>query len=193
MTSIKDKRALIGESEKNFAYNLAATVLDKPKISVWMILVPIIIVFYMYKHKKYVSDRDVFAENYLIERNRALEATVSALESDKHLHAATAIKSPRIPENTRKEYTAWMQVLMDHYTALLRCDGETIESLLKSAYQNRTNYLLFLNQLNTVEKQFNAALMPHLQEANENVVEIIQRMELDSEKLRREEMTRVFS
>jgi len=53
-------------------------------------------------------------------------------------------------------------------------------------------FLLFLNRLNETEKQFNAALSPHLQMTTEGVEDIIARMEHASEVLWREEAERIF-
>jgi hypothetical protein len=39
MGSIQEKSAIIWASEENFAYALAPAVLDKPKISIWMIMI----------------------------------------------------------------------------------------------------------------------------------------------------------
>ena len=53
-------------------------------------------------------------------------------------------------------------------------------------------FLVFLNRLNETEKQFNAALSPHLQMTTEGVEDIIARMEHASEVLWREEAERIF-
>ena len=55
----------------------------------------------------------------------------------------------------------WLTVLIDHYMDLLQAEGDQIEDLIKSVYKSRTNYLLFFNRLNSVEKKFNSALKPH--------------------------------
>ena len=192
MSSLHEKSALIRESEKKFAYELAAAVLDKPKISVWMILIPIIIVFHMFRFQKYVDGRKKFAEHYLISRKRALEASVRSLESGRLCDIDGLVKQADIPESTADEYAAWITVLCDHYADLLRAEGESIEALVKSVYKNRTNFLLFLNRLNETEKRFNAALLPHLQRTVEGVEDIIARMEHASEVLWRGEAERIF-
>lgn len=192
MGSIQEKSALIGASEENFAYSLAPVVLDKPKISIWMILIPILIVYHMFRYQKYVDGRNKFCEHYLLSRKRALEASVRALEAGQPCDVRALVKQAKIPEDTKSEFTAWIRVLCDHFADLLRCEGDSIEALVKSAYKNRTNFLLFLNQLNDSEKRLNAALSPHLRETTEGVDEIIGRIERASEILRRDEAERIF-
>jgi hypothetical protein len=192
MVSIQEKSAIIWASEEKFANALAAVVLDKPKISIWMILIPIIIVYHMFRYQKYVDGRNKFSEHYLLSRKRALEAGVRALESGQPCDVRGLVKQANIPEDTKSEYTAWIRVLCDHYADLLRCEGDSIEALVKSAYKNRTNFLLSLNQLSDSEKRFNAALSPHLLKTTEGVDEIIGRMEHVTEILRRDEAERIF-
>jgi hypothetical protein len=192
MGSIQEKSALIGASEENFAYTLAPAVLDKPKISIWMILIPILIVYHMFRYQKYVDGRNKFCEHYLLSRKRALDASVRALASGQPCDVRALVKQAKIPEDTKSEFTAWIRVLCDHFADLLRCEGDSIEALVKSAYKNRTNFLLFLNQLNDSEKRLNAALSPHLRETTEGVDEIIGRIERASEILRRDEAERIF-
>ncbi len=192
MFSIQEKSAIIWAGEEKIAHALAAAVLDRPKISIWMILIPIIIVFHMFRFQKYVDGRKKFAEHYLISRKRALQANVRSLESGRLCDINGLVKQANIPENTAGEYTAWIKVLCEHYADLLRAEGDSLETLIKSVYKNRTNFLLFLNQLNATEKRFNAALSPHLQPVTEGVEEIIARMERASGALWREEAERIF-
>lgn len=192
MVSIQEKSAIIWASEEKFAHALASAVLDRPKISIWMILIPIIIVFHMFRFQKYVDGRKKFAEHYLIARKRALEANVRSLESGRLCDIDGLVKQADIPESTTDEYAAWITVLCGYYADLLRAEGNSVEALIKSVYKNRTNFLLFLNRLNETEKRFNAALSPHLQKTTEGAEEIIERMERVSGVLRREEAERIF-
>lgn len=192
MASLTEKTDLIRSNETAFAYSLSSIVIEKPKISVWMILIPIILVYHMYRHKSYAEGRKAFAENFLITRNRALEAAARSIANESPLDESSVVKEANIPESTKEEYAAWVRVQMTHYKDLLRCEGDTFDALVRSAYKTKTNYLLFLNILNKSEKRFNAALKPHLQATTEGVAEIIERMEKGSEKLRYQEAERIF-
>ena len=192
MVSLTKKSDLIRSNETAFAYSLSQIVIEKPKISVWMILIPIILVYHMYRHKRYVEGRKAFAENYLITRNRALEAVVRSIANEDTMDEFSVVNEANIPESTREEYAAWVRVLMTHYKDLLRCEGDSFDALVRSAYKTKTNYLLFLNILSKSEKRFNSSLKPHLQNTTEGVGEIIDRMEKGSEKLRYREAERIF-
>ena len=46
MNALETKSHIIEEQERRFAYLLASRVIQKPKLSIWMILVPIIFVYF---------------------------------------------------------------------------------------------------------------------------------------------------
>jgi hypothetical protein len=193
MTNIRFQQNIIQQNEEKFALQLASKVLEKPKLSIWMIMVPIIFVYYFYKVQKYSEGRKKFAKNYLVSHNRALKAVVAAMDSGRECNCEALAQETNIPESVAPEYTAMIRILAQHYQDLLRAEGDTWEALIRSVYKDQTHYLLFLNRLNTVEKQFNSALKPHLQETTEGVDDIVQRMEHWSEALRRTEAEKIFT
>ncbi len=76
---------------------------------------------------------------------------------------------------------------------LLVEEGEDCGALIKRAYGKRANYLLFLNQVGGLEKRFDAALKPHLEEVAEGVNDIVTRMEQATEKYRRKFAEEIFA
>jgi hypothetical protein len=192
MTSFSEKHVIILENEKRFADALAVLVLDKPKLSVWMILIPIIFVYYFYRLQKFSNGRTAFAENYMISRKRALNEALAVIQTGKEPDIDKLVKLSSLPEDVRKQNAALLALLVSHYTDLLRSDGDNFESLVQSAYRSRTNYLLFNNQLNQVEKTLNSTLMPHLDGTLEGVNDIVSAIERHSEKLRRDHAEAIF-
>ena len=65
-------------------------------------------------------------------------------------------------------------------------------ALIRSAYKTRTNYLLFINQLNRVERQFNNVLKPFLKDTTQDVDNIVELIEKRCEALRREDAESFF-
>jgi hypothetical protein len=57
MASIQDKREIIHRHEVAFAETLSAEVIERPKLSVWMILIPILFVTYFYQLRRYAAGR----------------------------------------------------------------------------------------------------------------------------------------
>lgn len=192
MSTFDQKHQIILEHEKRFADHLALKVLDKPKLSVWMILIPIIFVHYFYRIQKFNSGRNAFAEKYIIVRKRALDEALAVIRTERTPDIEGLARLSKLPEAVHGPNLKMVDLLVSHYSDLMRSDGDTIESLVRSAYKTRSNYLLFVNQLNQTEKTLNSALKPHLADSVEGVEEIISAMEIYSERFRRNYAETVF-
>jgi hypothetical protein len=84
-----------------------------------------------------------------------------------------------------------VKTLAEYYMDLLSASGDSFESLVRAAYRNRTDYLLILNRLTTMERGFYSALKPHMGTA-EGASDIIATIESQSQKLRRELAEQIF-
>lgn len=193
MDAVDQKHQIIWEHEKKFADLLALQVLDRPKLSVWMILIPIIFVHYFYRIQKFNNGRNAFAGNYLVDRKQALDEALEVIRTEKTPDIERLSRLSKLPESANEPHQKMLELLVAHYTDLLRSNGDTFESLVRSSYKTRTNYLLFSNQLNQVERTLNSALKPHLSDSLEGVDEIIRAIERSSETLRRNHAETVFS
>ena len=48
-SSLSDKHDFILAEERRFAWQVGASVIDKPKLAVWMILIPVFFIFYFWE------------------------------------------------------------------------------------------------------------------------------------------------
>ncbi len=190
---IEDNKSRILAWENLFAHQVAGMVLEKPKLSVWMVLIPIITVFHIYRHQKYVEGKKAFADNFLVSRRRSLEEAAAALAEGRKPEATRAISGSSVPAEARRAYDDWITVLLEHYYDLLRSEGSSYDDLVRGVFRSHTDYLLFLSQLARVEHRFNSALRPSLSENHEAVEEIISHMEAASDAIRRKHAATVFS
>ena len=190
--SMTDKREAILAEERRIAHRVASQVIDKPKLGIWMILIPIFFVFYFWQLRRYADGRRTFAEKFLITRQRALDEAWQACEADRGPDVEPLVRATDVPAPLHAEYRRWVIPLTDHYRDLIRAHGSSYDALIRSVYKNRTNYLLFLNQLNQVEREFNAALKPHLDPGTENINSIIKLMEESTAAIRRERAEEIF-
>lgn len=184
---------MILEKERVFAQAVSAVVIDKPTLSLWMILIPVIFVHFFYRLNKYSQGRKEFVQHFILTKERALDETVAALESETKPDANKLTQAADIPEGTSKTYRAWMKVLLEHYRDLLVSEGDTYESMVRAVYKNKTNYLLFLNSLSEAERAFDSALKPHLEADTNGVNGIVKKIESCSTELRRQEAAQIFA
>lgn len=187
------KRDLILADEKQFAARVSEKMIDKPRLDVWMILIPVFFIFYFWQLKRYAKGRKTFAEKFLITRQRALDEALRSAESRKNPDIEALVQASDIPADTRKRYRLWVALLVGHYRDLILAHGSSYPELVKSTYKTRTNYLLFLNQLNQVERDFDAALKPHLEKTTDDVNGIIKLMEESVTSLRRQLAEAIFT
>ena len=132
MTTIEAKKGLILEYEERFAYDLGLAIIPRPKVSVWMILIPIIFVFHIYRYKKYVEGRRAFADNYLISRRRAADECMEAIRQDRQESLDAISAKAKLPsEEAHREYRQWITVLMAHYRDLLTAQADDFDTLVK--------------------------------------------------------------
>jgi hypothetical protein len=150
--------------------------------------------FFIQKMNQYKSGLEDFEENYLKSRRRALEAAVVAAESGIAVDMEALLeKIGNIPQQARPLFAEWMGTLIEHYLLLLASPGKDHSALVRNAYRNKTNYLLFCNCLNKAENAYNVALLPEMQGDSQDIHHVIQKMDLCVADLRRKNADAIFS
>ena len=192
MASLSEKRAFIWEYEERFASDLANAVLETPKMSFWMIFIPIILVYHVFQVRKVVDGRKGFVRNYLITRKQALEESFVLVEKERKPDLNAILRDSNLPDEAKDPFKELFSLLVEHYADLLRSYGHDMPSLVRSAYKSRMNYLLFLNRLNKTEKALTHALRPQTANAAADIDFIMKAMEINSERLGRERAERIF-
>jgi hypothetical protein len=192
LSKLSEKKALILEYEERFAFDLSREVLETPKMSFWMIFIPIFLLYHVYRVRRVVEGRKGFAKNYLITRKRALEASFSLVEKDRKPDFQAILRDSNLPEKARGPFKELFLLLVEHYADLLRSFGHDVPSLIRSVYKSRTNYLLFLNRLNKAEKELTYALRPQAANTAADFDFIVKAMEIHSERLGRERAKLIF-
>lgn len=192
MKGLERKKAMILERELAFANAVGSAVFEKPKVSFWMILVPLLFLHFIYRMQKFKNGRIRFEQEFMTTRRRAMDLAVEALEAKVKPNLDQIARESGLTDALERPYASWLKALVDYYTDLLTANGDSFESLVRSAHRNRTDYLLALNRLNAVEKDFYAALKPQMA-ATEGAAVIIATIEEHSRRLRREMAESTFA
>jgi hypothetical protein len=157
-----------------------------------MVLVPLLFLYFIYRMQKYKNGRMKFDEEFMTTRRRAMNLACEALETGARPDIDRIARESGLTSALEKPYASWLRALVDLYMDLLAANGDSFESLVRSAYRNRTNYLLILNRLSAVEKEFYAALKPHMT-ATEGAAAVIATIETQSQQLRRDLAESIFA
>lgn len=193
MPTIEAKKDLILDYEQRFANELGLAVIPKPKVSFWMILIPMYFVFHIFRHKKYVEGRRVFAANFMISRRRVADETMEALRQNRPVNLDGLSAKAKLPSTEAQRcYREWLTVLMAHYRELLTVQADDFIALVKLAYRNRSHYLLTLDQLSEAEKKLNTAMRPHIKNETEDTDDVIAGIEDHITRMRRAHAQTVF-
>jgi hypothetical protein len=193
--SLDEKYQLIRKKEERFAFELAKQVIEKPKVSVWLIFLPILFVFYAQRLQKYKSSIQAFANGFLVTKLVALDAALEEARTGRLDRESIAARFPRPdPEEKkamRQKQFAEIDILRQHYLLLLQAAGSSYPELLRGAYETSGSYRSFLNRLFPAEEEVNQAVLRNLQPTDE-AREVVGRMEKLSERLREMELKEIF-
>jgi hypothetical protein len=192
MKGLERKKEWILQHELLFANAIGAAVFEKPKVNFWMVLVPLLFLYFVYRMQRYKTGRMNFDREFMTTRRKAVDLAVEALTAEVKPNIDQIARQSGLADDLERPYACWLKALVDHYTDLLAANGDSFETLVRSAYRNRTNLLLTLNRLNTVEKDFYTALKPRMA-ATEGAAAILATIEEHSRRLRRELAESIFA
>ena len=192
MSSITDKSTIILNQETQFAKKLAGRIMNKPELSVWMILIPIIFVFYFYQLQRFTAAKKAFVENYLISVKRALAAVTGLIESGREPDFAQLAQETELPQESAAAQIELFVCFSEQIHKLLKAKGKTYEKLVRSAYKEAAGFKLGLGQLQQCEQKLNESLKLKMSEEHEEISNTITKIEVASQQLRNELVDAVF-
>lgn len=193
---LAEKFELIREYELQFAFRVANGMISKPAVSVWLILLPFLFVYYMYQVQRYKTDIPAVAHGFMRTKQAALDLALATLRSDRQPPAAEtgpeshAETTPTVAA-VKAGQQAEVALLDEHYRLLLAADGPDYASLLKSVYPTEADYQTFLERLQAIEGDVNKAVIAAFHE-NPEGREAVQKMEKTARSLRQTELKKFY-
>jgi hypothetical protein len=184
-------RDLILQEERSLARAVAVSAVEKPKTSFWLVVIPILFLYYAYLIQKYKKSLVRFVDEFMITRNRAMDLAWDVVTAGGKAEIEKSEWIATLHSDLQRPYSLWLVALTEYYAVLLQGEGASFTDLVRGRYRNRCEYLLALNRLSSVEREFYAALKPQM-EAMDGAAEIIAVIEKASRALRREMAERIF-
>ena len=123
------RKELILESEMTFANKIGAAVFEKPKVNMWMIMLPILFLYFIYRMQSYKRGRMKFDEDFMVTRRRVMDVAFEAVQTQNGPDLDRVIRQAEIANEISGPYASWVRVLAEYYMDLLVCDGNSFESL----------------------------------------------------------------
>lgn len=191
MSAIENRAAIILKNEELFAKALATKIIDKPKLNVWMILVPIIFLYYFYRMKRYSEGKEGFTAQYIISRKQALSKATAFVSGDRDSHIDEIISKVELDEPARKCFREVLSVLFDHYVRLLTRGGESYDELVRKSYKTLDAYMEYIKHINRAEDALNRCFIDA--SAQDDTDDVINSIAEHSERMRLEAARKIFS
>jgi hypothetical protein len=188
---------LIWNQENQFAYRIAKQVLQKPKISVWLVLIPILFLYYAHKIQQYKAAVHDFSKGLMRSKVLALDSAKEEIDSGRKdtgfqdaFLSEDLGNSPNVMQ-VRDKQIAEVELLKSHYKKLLGRQGSTYRELVRKAYRTGADYRIFLTRLAEAEKAVHDAVLRayHPNQESQNVTKKMQKAAMA---LRQEEMKTFF-
>lgn len=199
---LEDKLKTILAYEDKIARNITARVLEKPELSVWMILIPIVFVPFMQQYQRYKDSAKAFNEGYLYTKKIAIDLSYRILKkeiSHQDLHEVTkniVIKNPdadQIVLNTYYSQIQEIEILCAHYLALFASKKVSYGEMIIDYYQTKDNYLIYLKRLADAEKEVTGHSVAAFKDGMGEASDDIKKMEKHLLEIRLEEAELFFS
>ncbi len=191
MTDPTRKKEIILGQEFALADKIGLAVFEKPKVSVWMIFIPILFLYFVFRMQRFKKDRMKFNEDFMSARREDMDMALEASAADGPEIKDRGERHAGLPKSLQEPYGLWIKELSLLYRDLLSAGGHDFDSLVRSAYPGRDQYLEALERLDKAEKEFYAALKP-LMAGVEGSDTVMDTMASESRRLRKAEGDRIF-
>ncbi|MBM9538069.1 NF038143 family protein [Desulfobulbus alkaliphilus] len=189
---------LLWDHENQFAYAVAKQVLQKPAISVWLIFIPILFLYYAHKIQQYKAGVHDFgkglARSKILALDSALEEWQSGGRDEEYLQAFVSKDLENSPNimRVRDKQIAEVELLKTHYAQLLRQQGTSVSTLIKKTYKTGARYRQFLEQIHAAENEVHDAVL-RAYHPSEEAQQVTRKMQKIIHKLREEEVRTIFN
>jgi hypothetical protein len=186
------KKEIILNRESVFANEIGSVLFEKPKASYWLIFIPFLFLYFIYRMQKYKKDRIKFSQEFMSARREAMDIALDASMSDGSREMNLSNRYEKLPEPLQKPYMLWIKTLSSFYFDLLASEGDDFDAFVRRAYRKKAGYLEALDKLNNAEKEFYSVLKP-LMVGVEGAGTVIGRIESESRRLHTESANRIFN
>ena len=189
---------LILQKEQKFSKSVAFESLEKPQITVWIIIAPLYLIYYMHRARKYKQGIETFAENFLMSKKWALEGAYEMVDMGVSLQAMMKKYEEQAHRFGNTEELCRLQareinLLLKHYHGMLNAQGETYADLLRNAYGTRQRYEDFIKELQEAEKAISQTAINSMEDIDtESAFNIASAMHEATHRLRFKEAGEIF-
>ena len=194
---MSEKYEIILAAEESFSRKVALGVIVSRPLTVWHYLIPGMFIFNFLRR---TSEVKRYSEHFLFPRRVAIHLAQVVIRGGKKEESLSRAEDEIrawltslnvYSEALRKAKMEMTKFLTEHYSRLLKVDGNSHEELIKNAYKDKGSYEAHLSQLTSLEDEVDSAIVETLGE-NEQLRErlLVEKTQVD--KLRRQTVEEIF-
>ena len=168
---MKTKHDMIVSAEESFARTVALGVVVKRPLTAWHYLIPGMFLIDFLKRSAEIRK---YSEHFLFPRRQALDAAQSVWNGESSNEVlARAGKAIEVwlsslglySEGLQKGQMKAVQLLIEHYGALMNAQGDSYHSLIENAYHDRRDYEAYVSRIASAEQEVDRAILEKLGES----------------------------
>ena len=198
MEDYRKKKAWVLENEGSFARAVALGVIVKRPPSPWHFLLPGMFLFDFLRRS---SETQRYSDLFLFPRKLALDGALNILNGEDRKEILSRIEGDikrwlvslnLYSEKLHHKQMDVIDLLIDHYSRMLRAQGNDYPGLIKDAYRTRESYEAYLRRLGTAEQEMDPAIV-EVRGKTEEIVDRLRAEQAQVTELRTKEVNRIFS
>ncbi|SDB22382.1 hypothetical protein SAMN05660653_01086 [Desulfonatronum thiosulfatophilum] len=196
-TAIEQIYQMIWDHEQRFFRELAQQVVEKPRLTIWRILFPPLLIYHYRKIQEHKADLETFSKGVLRSKILAMESALEEVTTGKKDNGYKSAFGAKAPETApgelrlRNAQIAEVELLKGHYLRVLRNQGSTYPTLIRKTYKTSGEYRRFLTELTQAEKAVQKEVL-HLHQTSEPAQAVSRKMQEIAKSLRDAEVKTFF-
>ena len=154
-----EKYNLILSAEEQFAREVTlGAIVAKPPSAFYYLIPGMFIIDFLQRG----SAIRKYSQHFMFPRKLAVDAALSIIQGEEEASARVHVEKDTqawlsalklFSEDLLKDHMAFMDVLIEHYLALLKARGDSYYLLVDDAYQNRENFQSILQKITAAENK----------------------------------------
>ena len=189
------RRQAIAIHEIETARAIAARVVEKPTLSAWMILIPLVFVHYLQRRQVFKSGVTAVAESLLITKVRALDQACAALPAGGTIPATAPAGTTDDNERVRAiraAEAAEVTLLAAHYERLLQTGDDDYAAQVRHAYPDAETYRELQEHLQRAEHEVARAACATTDSSIGDAADLVERLARARSDVRREQFHAIY-
>lgn len=188
---------MIWNQEQHFARELARRVVEKPRLTIWRILFPPLLIYHARKLQEYRADLETFARgaahSKILALESALEETTTGSKDTTYKSTLGVLEPERTPgeKRLRTARIAEVELLKAHYLKLLGGPDSSYQGLVRTTYKSSGAYRRFLTRLAQAEEAVQKEVL-HLHQTSMAAQAVSRKMREVARSLREAEVKAIF-